>query len=57
MATQLDQILARTALDVTKRKAVADLPSLERKAAAHQPRGFAASLKTISDAKDRKSVV
>jgi indole-3-glycerol phosphate synthase len=57
MATQLDQILARTALDVAERKAVADLRALERKAAAHQPRRFAANLKKISDSKARPAVI
>ena len=45
MPTQLDQILAHTLLDVTRRKAAADLPGLERKAVAHTPRGFAAGLR------------
>jgi indole-3-glycerol phosphate synthase len=57
MATQLDQILARTALDVTERKTAADLPYLERRAAAHQPRGFAANLKTISEAESHPAVI
>jgi indole-3-glycerol phosphate synthase len=57
MATQLDQILARTALDVAARMAVADLPAIERRAAAHQPRGFAANLKAISEAKSHHSVI
>ena len=45
MATQLDQILARTLLDVSARKQSADYGLLERKAAAHTPRGFAAGLR------------
>ena len=57
MATQLDQILARTALDVTGRKATADLAALERRAAAHQPRGFAANLKAISKSKSHPAVI
>ena len=57
MATQLDQILARTALDVAERKAAADLPALERRAAAHYPRGFAANLKAISEVKSHPAVI
>ena len=49
MATQLDQILARTLLDVTSRKASADYGLLERKAAAHTPRGFAAGLRRVAE--------
>ncbi len=45
MSTQLDQILAHTLLEVTGRKASADLPELERAAIAHLPRGFAAALR------------
>lgn len=45
MPTQLDQILAHTLLEVADRKAAADLPALERAAAAHRPRGFAAALR------------
>jgi indole-3-glycerol phosphate synthase len=48
MATQLDQILAHTLLQVKARKAVADFGLLERKASAHTPRGFAARLKAVS---------
>lgn len=47
MPTQLDQILAHTLLEVTRRKATADLPDLERRAAAHTPRGFAANLRRV----------
>jgi indole-3-glycerol phosphate synthase len=46
--TRLDQIVARTALTVAKRKATADLAALERKAMAHIPRGFAATLRKQS---------
>jgi indole-3-glycerol phosphate synthase len=46
MSTQLDQILAHTMLQVKARKAVADFGLLERKAAAHTPRGFARGLRT-----------
>jgi indole-3-glycerol phosphate synthase len=48
MATQLDQILARTLLDVNARKHDADYGLLERKAAAHTPRGFVAALRAAS---------
>ncbi len=48
MPTQLDQILANTLLEVTSRKAIADIADLERKAAAHTPRGFAARLRKVS---------
>ena len=48
MPTQLDQILAHTLLEVTGRKATADLAELERQAAAHTPRGFAARLRDVS---------
>ncbi|HEY8998314.1 MAG TPA: indole-3-glycerol-phosphate synthase TrpC, partial [Edaphobacter sp.] len=48
MPTQLDQILANTLLEVTGRKATADIADLERKAAAHTPRGFAARLRKVS---------
>jgi indole-3-glycerol phosphate synthase len=44
MATQLQQILAHKLLEVNARKAVADYSQLERAAAAHTPRGFAAGL-------------
>ena len=47
MATQLDQILAHTLLEVTERKAMANLPALERAAAAHRPRGFRAALERV----------
>jgi indole-3-glycerol phosphate synthase len=48
MPTQLDQILAHTLLQVRARKAVADLGLLERKAAAHTPRGFRAGLQSAA---------
>jgi indole-3-glycerol phosphate synthase len=48
MSTQLDQILAHTLLQVKARKAVADFGLLERKAAAHTPRGFTSSLRTAA---------
>jgi indole-3-glycerol phosphate synthase len=49
MPTQLDQILAHTLLQVNARKAAADYELLERKAAAHTPRGFAAGLKSVAN--------
>ncbi len=45
MATQLDQILARTLITTLDRKREADMPELERQAAAHRPRGFTANLR------------
>jgi indole-3-glycerol phosphate synthase len=48
MPTQLDQILARTLLDVNARKLTADYHQLERKAAAHVPRGFVRGLRAAS---------
>jgi indole-3-glycerol phosphate synthase len=48
MPTQLDQILAHTLLRVNARKASADYAALERKAAAHTPRGFTAHLRAVS---------
>jgi len=45
MPTKLEEILAHTLLEVLDRKAAADIPALERRAAAHQPRGFAAALR------------
>lgn len=49
MATQLDQILAHTLLEVKRRKAVADIPLLEQLAEAHQPRGFARQLRAVGE--------
>ncbi len=48
MPTQLDQILARTLIDVSARKATADYGELERRAAAYRPRGFAAGLRSVA---------
>jgi indole-3-glycerol phosphate synthase len=48
MPTQLDQILAHTLLQVNARKAAADYGLLERKAAAHTPRGFATGLRSVA---------
>jgi indole-3-glycerol phosphate synthase len=48
MSTQLDQILDHTRLQVAERKVAADYAALERKAAAHTPRGFTAGLKATA---------
>ncbi len=48
MPTKLDQILAHTLLEVEARKATADYGLLERKAAAHTPRGFRAGLRSVA---------
>lgn len=48
MATKLDEILADTRLQVDARKATADYAALERKAAAHTPRGLAAGLRSAA---------
>jgi indole-3-glycerol phosphate synthase len=45
MSTQLERILARKIIEVRDRRATADLALLERKAVAHMPRGFEASLR------------
>jgi indole-3-glycerol phosphate synthase len=45
MSTQLEAILAHTLVEVNARRASADLRSLERQAASHQPRGFDAALR------------
>src|ERR1700722_12625949 len=50
MSTRLDQILAHTLLQVKGRKAVADFGLLERKAAAHTPRGFTQGLRAAAAA-------
>lgn len=47
MATQLDEILAHTLLEVTERKAAASASLLERRAAEHRPRGFQAALERV----------
>jgi indole-3-glycerol phosphate synthase len=49
MPTKLDQILAHTLLQVQTRKAAADYGLLERKAAAHTPRGFTAGLRVVAE--------
>lgn len=48
MPTKLDEILANTQLQVNARKAAANYAELERKAAAHTPRGFAAGLRKVA---------
>src|ERR1700722_7976200 len=45
MPTQLEQILAHTLLEVGERRAAANIALLERRAAAHRPRGFEAALR------------
>jgi len=45
----LPEILAHTRGVVAERKAVADVPALERAAAAHAPRGFARALKAKAE--------
>jgi indole-3-glycerol phosphate synthase len=45
MSTQLEKILAHSRLVVAERRATADIALLEHRAAAHQPRGFAAALR------------
>jgi indole-3-glycerol phosphate synthase len=45
MATHLDEILAVARRDLERRKQAANLADLERRAAAHAPRGFAAALR------------
>lgn len=49
ISTQLERILARTTLGVNERKATANISALERSAAAHQPRGFAANLRKVGE--------
>jgi indole-3-glycerol phosphate synthase len=48
MATQLQQILAHTTLEVKQRRASVDIAALERRAAAHRVRGFEAALRGAS---------
>jgi indole-3-glycerol phosphate synthase len=48
MSTQLERILAHTRHEVRERRATADLALLERLAAEHQPRGFAAALRNAA---------
>jgi indole-3-glycerol phosphate synthase len=48
MSTQLEIILAHTRTEVRDRRAMADIALLEQQAAAHHPRGFAASLRRVA---------
>ncbi len=48
MPSKLEEILAHTRLQVDERKHAADLPAMERRAAAHTPRGFAAALRSAA---------
>ena len=48
MPTQLETILAHTRAEVDQRRKTADLRLLEQRAAAHQPRGFEAALRRVS---------
>ena len=48
MATQLEQILAHSTLEVRQRRASVDIAALERRAAAHRARGFEAALRRAS---------
>ena len=48
MLTQLEEILAHTLTEVKERRATADVSLLERKAAAHQTRGFEAALRRVA---------
>jgi len=57
MATQLDQILARTRAGVAQRAASGDVAELERRAAEHTPRGFAANLRKIAGSKAQPAVI
>lgn len=49
MSTILDRILAETRKTVAERKATVDVRALERRAAEHAPRGFAAALKKAAE--------
>lgn len=48
MATQLDTILNNTRAEISERRSVADIVDLERRAAAHTPRGFEAALRSVA---------
>jgi indole-3-glycerol phosphate synthase len=50
MATHLDRILVETRATVAAAKALVPVAELERQAAAHQPRGWAAALRNRSEA-------
>jgi len=45
MPTFLDQIMSRTLITVLDRKEAANIPQMERQAAAHRPRGFHSALR------------
>jgi indole-3-glycerol phosphate synthase len=49
MPTQLETILAHTRAGVAERRNSADLRLLEQRAASHQPRGFEAALRRVSE--------
>lgn len=49
MPTHLDEILAITRREVGRRKQMADLAALERRAASHVPRGFARQLRRYTE--------
>ena len=49
ISTQLDHILARTARTVAERKRTCDRRGLSRRAAMHEPRGFAAGLRKAGE--------
>ena len=55
MATKLEEILAHTRSHVLERKATTDRYSMDRRASAHTPRGFAASLRAAS--KTRPAII
>lgn len=48
MSTHLERIMAQTAVRVEQRKASTERGVLERRAAAHRPRGFAAGLRRLA---------
>jgi len=49
MSTTLEAILAHTLVEVSARRAAADVAALEREAAAHQPRGFEAAMRRAAE--------
>ncbi len=53
--THLDRIVTRTRMDLAERMRLADLADLERRAAAHTPRGFAAGLR--AGAQSRPAII
>ncbi len=48
MSNRLDRILEQTRRDLPARRSAAHLPELERRAAGHQPRGFAQHLRRVA---------